>query len=432
MKKGILWFVAVVVVIALIIFTTISGLNLGVVEVPSAAEGIRLGLDLQGGASITFEAYAENGGVPSAQDMEVTKAIFRERLDKEGYTEATIQKVGDDRITVEIPSVKDSEEAVALLGRPAVLEFRDADENVIITGSDIKDAYAQYGQVSEVGLSQHHIVLKFSSEAREVFTEATKKAAARAGEGKNYIAIYLDGEILSAPFVDASYASTGINSEEAIITLGSENSASAVGGEEAETLANLIKSGALPVTLKEIELRSVGPTLGEKALETSLFAGFIGLLLVMIFMIIIYRMSGVVASVSLAFYAALMVVVMAILKVNLSLPGIAGIILSIGMAVDANVIIYERIKEELRLGKTLKASIDAGFKRAFTAILDSNITTLIAAVVLYTFGMGTIRGFAVTLGIGVILSMFTVLVVSRFLLYRLVDMKIKSIKAYGA
>ena len=432
MKKGILWFVAVVVVIALIIFTTISGLNLGVVEIPSAAEGIRLGLDLQGGASITFEAYAEDGGVPAAEDMEVTKTIFRERLDKSGYTEATIQKVGDDRITVEIPSVKDPEEAVALLGKPAVLEFRDADENVVITGKDIKDASAQYGQVSEVGISQHHIVLKFNSEARAAFTEATKKAAANASSGKNYISIYLDGALLSAPFVDASYASTGINSEEAIITLGNDGAGSALAGEQAETLANLIRSGALPVTLKEIELRSVGPTLGEKALETSLFAGLIGLILVMLFMIIIYRMSGLVASISLAFYAALMVVIMALLGVNLSLPGIAGIILSIGMAVDANVIIYERIKEELRVGKTLKASIDAGFARAFTAILDSNITTLIAAVVLYSFGMGTIRGFAVTLGLGVIVSMFTVLVVSRFLLYRLVDMKIKSNKAYGA
>ncbi len=432
MKKGILWFVAVIVVITLIVFTSIRGLNLGVVEIPSATEGIRLGLDLAGGAAITFEAYAEDGGIPSADDMEVTKSIFIERLDKEGYTEATVQKVGDDRITVEIPSITDPEQAIELLGKPAVLEFRDADDNVILTGADIKDASAQYGQVSETGFSQHHIVLRFSDTARNLFTEATKKAAAAAAENKNYIAIYLDGEILSVPFVDASYASTGINSEEAIITLGNANSASATGGEEAKTLANLIKSGALPVTLKEIELRSVGPTLGEKALETSLFAGLIGLILVMLFMIIIYRMSGVVASISLAFYASLMLVIMALLGVNLSLPGIAGIILSIGMAVDANVVIYERIKEELRLGKTLKASIDAGFKRAFTAILDSNITTLIAAIVLFSFGMGTIRGFAVTLGLGVIVSMFTVLVVSRFLLYRLVDMKIKSNKAYGA
>ncbi len=432
MKKGILWFVVVLVVIAAFIATSINGLNLGAFEIPSAKDGVRLGLDLAGGASITFEARTEDGAAPSAEDMEVTKTIFRARLDGKNYTEATIQQVGDRRFTIEIPSVTDTEEAVALLGKPAVLEFRDADDKVVIEGKDVEDAVAQFGQVSEVGMSEHHVVLKLNSDAREKFKDATKKAAARASEGKNYIAICLDGEPVSAPFVDASYASTGIDSDEAIITFGGGESASATGGAAAEELANFIRSGALPFELEEIELRSVGPTLGEKSLETSLFAGFIGLLLVMLFMIIVYRLSGIVASVSLAFYTALMIVVMALLKVNLSLPGIAGIILSIGMAVDANVVIYERFKEELRLGKTLKASIDAGFKRAFTAILDSNVTTLIASIVLYSFGMGTIKGFAITLGLGVIISMFTVLVVSRFLLYRLVDMKIKSPKAYGA
>jgi len=432
MKKGILWFVVVLVVIAAFIATSINGLTLGSFEIPSAKDGVRLGLDLAGGASITFEARTEDGSVPSDEDMEVTKTIFRARLDGKGYTEATVQQVGDKRFTVEIPSVTDTEEAVELLGRPAVLEFRDADNNVVIEGKDVKDAVAQFGPVSQTGINEHHVILTLNAEAREKFKAATKKAAGRAGEGKNYISICLDGSPVSSPFVDASYASTGIDSEEAIITFGDAASTSVTGGDAAEELANLIRSGALPFELEEIELRSVGPTLGEKSLETSLFAGFIGLLLVMIFMIISYRLSGVVASISLAFYTALLIVVLAVLNVNLSLPGIAGIILSIGMAVDANVVIYERIKEELRVGKTLKASIDAGFKRAFTAILDSNITTLIAAVVLYAFGMGTIKGFAVTLGLGVIISMFTVLVVSRFLLYRLVDLKIKSPKAYGA
>ena len=432
MKKGILWFVAVVAVIAVFIATTISGLNLGVVEIPSATDGIRLGLDLQGGAMITFEARTEDGSVPSKADMEIAKTVLRKRLDTANYTEGTVTAAGDTRLTVEIPSVTDPEEAVALLGKTAVLEFRDADGNVIISGNEVKSAESVYGQVSENGANQHHVVLSLTSEGREKFTQATKKAASQASAEKNYIDIYLDETLQSRPFVDASYASTGINSEEVVITNGSEDSLNPAGGEESKTLANIINSGRLPFALEEIELRSVGPTLGEKALETSLFAGFIGLLLVMLFMILIYRLPGVVASISLAFYTALLVVIMSLLKVNLSLPGIAGIILSIGMAVDANVIIYERIKEELRVGKTLKASIDAGFKRAFTAILDSNVTTLIAAVVLYCFGMGTIRGFAITLGLGVVISMFTVLVVSRFLLYRLVDMNIKSLKAYGA
>ena len=432
MKKGILWFAVVIVVIAAFVATSIYGLNLGAVKVPSATEGIRLGLDLAGGASATFEARTTDGSTPSDADMEATKAIFRARLDGSGYTEANIQKVGDKRILVEIPNVKNTEEAMKLLGKTAILQFVDADGNVVLEGKDIKDARAEYSAVDELGTSQHHVVLKLNSEAREKFKNATKQAAGRSAEGKNFIAIMLDGELISSPSVGAEYASTGIDSDEAVITMGDASSASATGGDAAKELANLIKSGSLPFELEEIELRSVGPTLGEKALESSLFAGLIGLLLVMIFMIAVYRLSGVVASVSLAFYTALMMVIISLLKVNLSLPGIAGIILSIGMAVDANVVIYERIKEELRNGKTLKASIDAGFKRAFTAILDSNITTLIASVVLYFFGMGTIKGFAITLGLGVIVSMFTVLVVSRFLLYRLVDMKIKSPKAYGA
>ena len=260
----------------------------------------------------------------------------------------------------------------------------------------------------------------------------TKKAAGRASEGKNYIAIYMDDVEQSAPYVGAEYASTGINSEEVIITLGGEGDLGKDVAESTKNLASIINSGRLPFALKDIELRSVGPTLGEQALETSLFAALIGLILVMIFMVVIYRLPGLVADITLIFYTALVVIILAILGINLSLPGIAGIILSIGMAVDANVIIFERIKDELRSGKTLKASIDAGFKRAFTAVLDSNVTTIIAAVVLGIFGTGSIQGFAWTLGIGVVVSLFTAVVVTRFLLKQLVGMNIKSLKAYGA
>ena len=230
--------------------------------------------------------------------------------------------------------------------------------------------------------------------------------------------------------MESKYSSDGINGEG--IHHSSDIRYTDAGRKEATETANLINSGRLPFELKDVELRAVGPTLGEKALETSLLAGIIGLLLVILFMIAYYRLPGVAAALALMFYALLMVILLSAFKINLSLPGIAGIILTVGMAVDANVIIFERVKEELRSGKTLRASIDSGFKRAFTAILDSNLTTLIAAVVLYFFGTGPISGFAITLGIGVILSMFTVLVVSRFLLYQLVGMKIKSLKAYGA
>lgn len=432
MKKSIIWFVAILVIIALLSVTAVSGLNLGFTEIPSAAEGITLGLDLKGGAVITFEAQVEDGTVPAMSDMEIAQTVLRRRLDAANYTEGTVQIMGNNRLRVEIPSVTDPEEAVLLLGKTAILEFRDADGNVILTGADIESASSQFSAIEESGQAQHHVVLAFAKEARAKFKEATKKAAGRASDEKNYIDIYLDNELVSRPFVSAEYATTGIDSESAVISMGGTESFSATGGEEAKSLANIINSGRLPFALKDVELRSVGPTLGEKSLETSLFAGMIGLLLVMIFMIAVYRLPGIVASLSLILYAALMTIIMAVLKVNLSLPGIAGIILSIGMAVDANVIIYERIKEELRVGKTLKAAIDSGFKRAFTAILDSNITTLIAAVVLYLYGMGAVVGFAITLGIGVVVSMFTVIVVSRFLLYQLVGMNIKSNKAYGA
>ncbi len=430
-SRGILGFLAVILVIGF--FTYIAGFEqkIGDYELPSF-RNITLGLDLAGGTEIVFQAMTEDGNAPSEEDMEVAKTVLIRRLDAAGYTEASVQTSGENRIFVAIPSVTDEEKASALLGKTAVLEFRDADGNVIVTGSDVKRAESVFGPVAEGGANEHHVILELTGEGRTKFTQATKTAASKSAEGKNYIDIVLDGVVQSRPYVDASYASTGINSESVVITIGGADSMLASGGEQSKTLANIINSGRLPFELENIQSTSVGPTLGQKALEKSLIAGLVGLILVMLFMIIVYRVPGVVASIALIFYTALLVLLMSIFKVNLSLPGIAGIILSIGMAVDANVIIFERIKEELRVGKTLQAAIDAGFKRAFTAILDSNITTLIAAVVLYKFGMGTVVGFAVTLGIGVVVSMFTVLVVSRFLLYRLVDMNIKSNKAYGA
>ncbi len=436
MKKGILGFVAILIVIALVSVIAISGLNLGFTQIPSASEGVRLGLDLQGGAMITFEAETKDGSTPLEEDMESAQTVLRKRLDFAGYNEGSVQMNGDKRLIVEIPTGDkklDPQQTVAILGQTAELTFNyatsDAEGNILpgavaLVGTDVEKAAAAYNAIDATGTQQHHVVLSLTDEGRSKFAEATETAAAQAAQGTNFLFVCLDGVPVSWPKVDQK-----IDSDEAIITFGQISNEEAAA--EAKNLSGLINSGRLPFKLKEVENRTVGPTLGEKALESSLFAGMIGLILVMIFMIIIYRVPGIIASISLIFYTALLVVVMAIFEVNLSLPGIAGIVLSIGMAVDANVIIYERIKEELRVGKTLRASIDSGFKRAFTAILDSNITTLIAAVVLYFFGMGTIIGFATTLGLGVIISMFTVLVVSRFMLYRLADMNIKSLKAYG-
>ena len=220
------------------------------------------------------------------------------------------------------------------------------------------------------------------------------------------------------------YAATGIVGESCVIS-------GNFTAESAKTLAEQINIGQLPFSLEEVSMSSVGPQLGEKALSTSIKAGAIGILLVMLFMIALYRLPGIVSSIALVFYTALMLVILAVAHVNLSLPGIAGIILSIGMAVDANVIIFERMKEELRNGKTIRAAIDAGFHRAFTAILDSNVTTLIAAVVLYFMGTGTVKGFAITLGIGVVLSMFTAVTVTHFLLNRMADFRVTDPKFYG-
>ena len=260
--------------------------------------------------------------------------------------------------------------------------------------------------------------MQFTSEGQKKFAEATGNIAART-DGTNIMAIVMDNQVISSPSV-----SSQIDSDSCVIS-------GSFTRDSASELADLINAGQIPFSLKQVELRSVGPQLGADAMRTSLIAGAIGIVLVMLFMLIVYRIPGLVASIALCFYMVIEALIFSLVRVNLSLPGIAGIILSIGMAVDANVIIFERVKEELKNGKTVKSAIDSGFKRAFTAILDSNITTLIACAVLFFLGTGTIVGFATTLGIGVIVSMFTALTVTHFLLNRMVDFRIRNPKAYG-
>lgn len=430
MKKSIISFIAVLLVIVILCLTAAFGLNLGPVSIPSVLDeenGIRRGLDLVGGSSITFEAVLPDGYQSEnlSSDMASVQAMMTKRLDALGYTEATVTLSGDKRIVIEIPAINDPEEAVKVLGATAQLTFEDADGNVILTGSDIVKAQAGYGQLSQTSLgSEHYVEVTFAEDAVEKWTEATKKAA-NAESGKNIISIRLDDSVLSEPGVGSEYAETGITGDTCVIS-------GSFDADSAKLLAEQINIGQLPFTLNQVQMSAVGPQLGEKALSTSLIAGGIGVLLVMLFMIFMYKLPGLVAAIALCFYIALEAVVLTLAHVNLSLPGIAGIILSIGMAVDANVIIFERIKEELKNGKTIRSSIDSGFSRAFTAIFDSNITTLIAAVVLYFFGSGTVVGFAMTLGIGVVISMFTALTVTHFLLNRLVDFKIRNPKLYGA
>lgn len=365
LKKSILSFVAVLAVIALLSCTAAFGLNVGPLSIASVMDeenGIRRGLDLVGGSSITFEAILKDDYNKDnlSSDMASVQAMLQKRLDSLGYTEATVELVGDNRVTVDIPSINNPEEAVSVLGATAQLTFEDAAGNVILDGSGIKSATSGYGQISQSSMAnEHYVQVTFTSEAQEKWTEATK-AAANAEKGKNYIAIKMDDEVLSQPSVSSEYAQTGITGDSCVIS-------GSFTADSAKTLAEQINIGQLPFSLEEVSMSSVGPQLGEKALSTSVMAGGIGVLLVMLFMILVYRLPGFVASIALVFYTALDLVILSVARVNLSLPGIAGIILSIGMAVDANVIIFERLKDELKNGKTIRGAIDAGFHRAFSA-----------------------------------------------------------------
>jgi len=419
-SKSIAKFTLAVLVIAILAYIAACGLTIGNYSIPKALDpenGIKRGLDLAGGSVIVFEADTTED--VSEENMAAVKAVLRSRLDVQGYHEAVLSQQGDKRVRVEIPSITNPEEAVALLGATAKLTFRDYEGNVVLVGGeDVKNAKAVYEQVDNSGVKGYLVQLELTSEGQRKFAEATARISTLA-DGNNIIAIYLDEEMISAPRVSET-----IDSETCVITGDFTQ-------EIATTLAGQIQSGQLPFALKDIELRSVGPQLGEKALDNSLLAGGIGLLLVMIFMLIMYRMCGLIADVALVGYISIVAIILSLFRVNLTLPGIAGVILTIGTAVDANVIIFERIKEELGVGKTLRASVEAGFKRAFSAIVDSNITTLIAAAVLFYFGTGTIKGFAVTLFIGTIVSMFTAIFVTKFLLKQMIGFNLKNPKLYS-
>lgn len=282
-----------------------------------------------------------------------------------------------------------------------------------------------YGDVDNTGFSVYYVNVDLSTEGQKKFTEATKQVASRT-DGSNYISIMMDDEVISAPYVDAKYASTGINSEHVSITLGSNATQ-----ESASRLAGLIASGQLPFSLQNIQMESVSATLGLQSLNTSIQAAIIGLILIILFMVFYYRVLGVASAISLIFFAVVFVDIISWSHLNLTLSGIAGIILTLGMAVDANIVIFERIKEELRAGRTLRVAMDAGFKNAFSAILDSNVTTCIAACCLWWQGTGTIVGFAKTLLIGVLLSMFTMIVITRVILKTFANHQPKSLAAYG-
>ena len=399
----------IVVVILLAAFGALAifGLNIGALEIKPLVEGISQGLDLRGGVSAVYQAQ-DDGQSDFASLLSGTMAVLRNRLTNQGFTEATVTQQGTDRIRIEIPDVDDPNEILNIIGQPAHLEFKTADGEVIMDGSAVVSA--------EMGYLEGQPVVQFTlnEEGTDAFAKATAENIG------NVISIELDGEVISAPTVNTA------------ITGGQGYIEGNFTAESAQQLAMLIQSGALPLDIEQLEVRTISATLGEDALSTSMTAAVIGVLLVIAFLIVMYRLPGIMASLALLIYILIDLFLLAVIPgVQLTLPGIAGIVLSIGMAVDANVIIFERTKEELRAGKTVRASVESGFKRAFSAILDSNITTIIAGVVLMIFGAGTIKGFAITLTIGVVCSMFTAVVVTRFLLRQMVGLNLTNHRLYG-
>lgn len=376
------------------------------------ASGIKLGFDLSGGSVITYEAAVAN---VSEAEMDTAVSMLNNRVQRE-YPEATVAKQGEKRIRVEIPG-ESLESSMEKLGTPGKLTFCNVAGEILMEGSSeyVKTATAQYDATNG-----NFVQLEFTDKGKAAFAEATRRTVGQ------QLVIALDDEMQSAPMVDEV-----IDSNTCIIR-------GNFTAEDASWLANIIKEGQLPFDLTRVSASSVSPSLGEESMSTSMMACGIGILLVMLFMLIFYKLPGFIADLALVAYVSIILIVMcefetiAGFSINLSLPGIAGIVLGVGMAVDANVIIFERIKEELKVGKTVGAATEAGFKRAFAAILDGNVTTMIVAIILLWLGTGTIKGFATTLALGIIISLFTAVVVTKFLLKSLIGLNIKNPKLYGA
>ena len=365
-----------------------------------------LGLDLRGGMYVEYSAKAPEGSEANFEElMNGTMSIIQQRLADKGFTEANVQQIGGDGIRVEIPDVQD-DTVLDLIGAAAKLEFKDPSGKTFMTGDMVQNASYFYSE------GDHQIAFTLTDEGAKLFGDVT---AANIGR---QIAIYLDGEQLINPTVQNAIT----NGSGVINGLGS--------AERATSIAAKIQSGALPLELTQQKVDKVSATLGQDAVTSSVKAALIGILLIMLLMIFRYRLNGLIASWALTIYIILLFMFIAIFRIQLTLPGLAGVVLGIGMAVDANVIIFERFNEEIRKGRSVKASVRAGFKNAMSAVLDANVTTLIAAVVLLIFGTGSIQGFAKTLLLGVVMSMFTAIIVTRFLMNRFVNAGATKVSLY--
>lgn len=411
--KNTLLFFLIVALIAGAAFIAINGLTIGKFSISPAKDDLKLGLDIEGGVVVVYEAQTNEKGDDLARTMEQTKQIISKRVNELGLTEPIITLQGEKRLRIELPGVDNAQDAIDVIGKTALLEFdlvtgdkmamegmkaSEIEYEQILTGMEVKDAY-----VSKNEYNQPVVALKFNEKGTNLFFEGTKKAIDNDAK-KGQIAIVLDGDIISAP-----YTQLVISDGEAIIQGNFTY-------DTANSLAMLIRGGALPVQLTEVQTSVIGPTLGIDSLKSALKASAIGVAFVILFLIIMYRIPGIIASIALVLFAVIQVYVLIGFNATLTLPGIAGIAISLAMAIDANVIIFERLKEEMHAGKSLRSSIDGGFHRAMSTIIDSNATTFIAGIILYAFGVGAIRGFAVTLMIGIVSSMFTAVTVTKLLL----------------
>ena len=400
--------VAIIVVVAVCAYLGLFGFGKGTMinYLKPWGDAISLGLDLRGGVYTVYQA--ENNGDPDFDTkMESTVSILTSRLTRQGFTEATVTRQGSDRIRVEIPNVSDPNQILTIIGTPAQLYFVDESGNNLMEGSMVKNAQAAQDQDGKPC-----IAFELTDEGAKIFAEATA-----ANLGKT-ISITLDGETISRATVNT------------VIAGGKGEITGNFTADEAKNLATLILSGALPLNLTQLEVSAISATLGVEALDRAIQAGIIGVALVMLFMLFRYRLCGLVADIALTIYIMIVVLLLALTGAQLTLPGVAGIILGIGMAVDANVVIFERIREEVKNGRPIGSAVRKGFSNALSAIIDSNVTTIIAAVVLYAFGTGSVRGFALTLGIGVATSLVTAVFVTHKLLDIFADLGIKNQKLY--
>lgn len=404
-KKSMMKIILVILIAAIIGYVGSNGIIVGTgtyqYKIKPIGDVINKGLDLVGGVSVLEEAVGDANNVVNNDSINRTILMLDKRLNKLGVSETTVTQEGKTRIRIEVPGKFDANEVIKSIGKTGKLVFKDPTGAVILSGADNDIKNATSGTSSDTG--QPEVDLEFTDQGAKKFAEATTKLVGQK------IAIYMDEDLLTNPNVNSA-----ILNGRAVIT-GSNTI------EEAKNLADIIKSGALPLSLKVVESKTVDSTLGKSALPSSVKAGFIGFCLVSVFMIVLYRRPGFLACISLSIYIMLVLAVFLTIKVTLTLAGIAGLLLTVGMALDANVLIFERVKEELKTGKSVKTSVEVGFSKALSSVYDSNITTIIGGVVLYMVGTGSVKGFALTLVVGILVSLFTALTVTQNLLRWSVD-----------